>query len=231
MWALDIDDDGNVADAPPRDEVPLRIIDCEQNSEQWSRERMGIPTASAFDKVISRGRADRPSETRRKYMLTLLGERLTGVLAESFDTPATDRGHHDEQFAADDYAFRQNVTIEKIGFMRRGNVGVSPDRRIVGQNGLVEIKSKKPDLQLAVLFDDVLPAEHKPQVQGALMVSGYEFCDFVSYCRDLPLFVKRIYRDEPYIDWLRDQVDQFNRELDALERQILDRYYGGAQAA
>ena len=30
---------------------------------------------------------------------------------------------------------------------------------------------------------------------------------------------------------LRDQVDQFNRELDALERQMLDRYYGGAQAA
>ncbi|KEZ78354.1 lambda exonuclease family protein [Salinisphaera hydrothermalis] len=229
MWTLDIDDDGNVADAPSPDETPLRIIDCEQNSEQWSRERMGIPTASAFDKVISRGRADRPSETRRKYMLTLLGERLTGVLAENFDTPATDRGHHDEEFAAQDYAFRQNVKIETIGFMRRGNVGVSPDRRIVGVSGLVEIKSKKPDLQLAVLFDDALPAEHKPQVQGALMVSGYDFVDFVSYCRDLPLFVKRIYRDEPYIDWLRDQVDQFNRELDALELHMLDRYYGGAR--
>ncbi|WP_423820874.1 lambda exonuclease family protein [Salinisphaera sp. SPP-AMP-43] len=218
-----------MADAPA--DADVQILDVEQNTEAWRLARLGIPTASAFHKAVSAGRADQPSAIRRRYMMQLLGERLTGTLAAEFDTPETERGHHDEDVAANDYAFQQNVRVETIGFMRRGALGASPDRVIVGKRGIVEIKSKKPELHLDVLTRGELPGEHRAQVQGALMVSGYEFCDFVSYCRGLPLFVRRVERDEQYIDWLRGEVDQFNRELDALERHMLDRYYGGARAA
>ena len=229
---LDIDDDIDVIDAAP--DTPeaqagesVRIIDVPQNSLEWLHARLGIPTASCFGLVVTPGRADQPSKQRQTYMLTLLGERLTGELSEQASSPNFDRGHRMEIDAANDYEFRQRVTTETIGFMRRGNVGCSPDRLITGTRGLVEIKSKKANLQLAAILADELPAEHKAQVQGGLLVSGYEYCDFVSYWPGLPLFVKRVYRDEAYIDWLRDELDAFNEELDALDRQMRERYYGG----
>ena len=229
---LDIDDDIDVIDAAP--DTPeaqagesVRIIDVPQNSLEWLHARLGIPTASCFGLVVAPGRADQPSKQRQTYMLTLLGERLTGELSEQASSPNFDRGHRMEIDAANDYEFRQRVTTETIGFMRRGNVGCSPDRLITGTRGLVEIKSKKANLQLAAILADELPAEHKAQVQGGLLVSGYEYCDFVSYWPGLPLFVKRVYRDEAYIDWLRDELARFNDELDVLERQMRERYYGG----
>jgi len=231
---LDIDDDIAEIESPEgevTDAELLEILDCEQNTEEWRINRMGIPTASAFDKVVSRGRADRPSETRRKYMLTLLGERLTGVLAENFDSPYLDRGHRDEPEAANDYAFRERVQVETVGFMRRGRMGYSPDLVVTGARRAVEIKSKKPDLHLAVMLDNELPAEHKPQVQGGLLVSGYDAIDFVSYCKGLPLVVIRVERDEKYIDWLRGEIERFNEELDALEQTVINRYYRGRKAA
>jgi len=227
---LDIDDDIDVIDAAPDTTEAgdtLQIIDVPQNSLEWLHARLGIPTASCFDLVVAPGRADQPSKQRQTYMLTLLGERLTGELSEQASSPNFDRGHRMEIDAANDYEFRQRVTTETIGFMRRGNVGCSPDRLITGTRGLVEIKSKKANLQLAAILADELPAEHKAQVQGGLLVSGYEYCDFVSYWPGLPLFVKRVYRDEAYIDWLRDELDAFNEELDALDRQMRERYYGG----
>ena len=232
---LDIDDDIDVIDAAP--DTPeaqagesVRIIDVPQNSLEWLHARLGIPTASCFGQVVAPGRADQPSKQRQTYMLTLLGERLTGELSEQASSPNFDRGHRMEIDAANDYEFRQRVTTETIGFMRRGNVGCSPDRLITGTRGLVEIKSKKANLQLAAILADELPAEHKAQVQGGLLVSGYEYCDFVSYWPGLPLFVKRVYRDEAYIDWLRDELARFNDELDVLERQMRERYYGGVAA-
>jgi len=227
---LDIDDDIDVIDAAPDTTEAgdtLQIIDVPQNSQEWLHARLGIPTASCFGLVVAPGRADQPSKQRQTYMLTLLGERLTGELSEQASSPNFDRGHRMEIDAANDYEFRQRVTTETIGFMRRGNVGCSPDRLITGTRGLVEIKSKKANLQLAAILADELPAEHKAQVQGGLLVSGYEYCDFVSYWPGLPLFVKRVYRDEAYIDWLRDELDAFNEELDALDRQMRERYYGG----
>jgi len=230
---LDIDDDIDVIDAAPDTTEAgdtLQIIDVPQNSQEWLHARLGIPTASCFGQVVAPGRADQPSKQRQTYMLTLLGERLTGELSEQASSPNFDRGHRMEIDAANDYEFRQRVTTETIGFMRRGNVGCSPDRLITGTRGLVEIKSKKANLQLAAILADELPAEHKAQVQGGLLVSGYEYCDFVSYWPGLPLFVKRVYRDEAYIDWLRDELDAFNEELDALDRQMRERYYGGVAA-
>lgn len=237
---LDIDDDIDVIDAAPDTSYTrpptakavndVQIIDCKQNSLEWLLARLGIATASCFGLVVAPGRADQPSKQRQTYMLTLLGERLTGELADQASVPNFERGHRMEVDAANDYEFRQRVRTETVGFMRRGNVGCSPDRIITGTRGLVEIKSKKANLQLAVILADELPAEHKPQVQGGLLVSGYDYCDFVSYWPGLPLFVKRVYRDESYIDWLRDELAQFNAELDALERQMRERYYGGAAA-
>lgn len=192
----------------------LVIFDCAQNSPEWHECRRGIVTASRFADVLAKGQGI----TRRKYLYTLAGEILTGDVQPSYTNDAMERGHEMEADAVGLYAFERDVEPMTCGFMRRGRAGCSPDR-LVGENGLLEVKSKLPHLQLEVLERDDVPPEHKAQVQGQLWVSGRAWCDFVSYWPRLPLFVKRVYRDEKYIETLAQAVADFVGELDALVKK------------
>ena len=60
-------------------------------------------------------------------------------------------------------------------------------------------------------------------------MSGRQWWDLLIYARDMPPFIKRVYRDEPYIQTLATEVDRFNTELDEVVRKIRAR--GEAMAA
>lgn len=202
----------------------LRIIDCEQGTPAWHQARAGIPTASEFDTVLARGKGGGESVTRRKYMLTLLGERLTGKVQDGFTNEHMARGHVMEPDARRLYAFSADVEPVQVGFMRRDDVGAgaSPDS-LVGDDGMLEIKTKLPHLQLDLLDRDEVPSEHVLQLQGQLWIAGRSWVDFVSYWPGLRLFVKRVYRDEMTIARISVGVAEFNDELaqrEARERQL-----------
>ena len=193
----------------------LEIINCEQNSPEWLKARRGIVTASEFDSVLAKGQG----KTRAKYMRTLAGQILSGRIEEGFSNAHMDRGHEQETEARNLYALMRDAEPELIGFMRRGRIGASPDG-LIGDAGMLEIKTKLQHLQVECLIDDRLPPEHKAQVQGQLWVSGREWVDFVSYCPGLPLFVKRVERDERYIAELKIAVDDFIAELDQMVAKL-----------
>ena len=198
----------------------IEIINCDQNTPEWLEARMGIPTASQFATVMAKGRSGSESKTRRTYMLKLLGERLTGELADNFTTAHMERGHEMEESARNAYAFQSGNTPELVGFVRHQHgYGASPDF-LVGDNGIGEIKTKLPHLQLDVLLRDKIPADHITQIQGQLWVADREWCDFVSYWPGLPLFVKRMERDEEKIAKIAEAVSLFNEELEELETQF-----------
>ena len=190
----------------------LQIFDCEQGSPEWFACRLGIPTASRFKDVLAKGQG----LTRKKYLYTLAGERLTGDPAESYTNEAMERGHAMEAQARDLYAFAHEVEPQLVGFMRRkvGEhwIGASPDA-LIGENGLLEIKTKAPHLQIECLEGARLPPEHVAQVQGQLLVSGRQWVDFVSYWPRLPLFCVRVERDDKYISELKQALDDFVGEL------------------
>ena len=194
----------------------LQLFDCEQGSPSWFDCRRGIPTASEFGSVLAKGEG----KTRRTYLFKLAGEVLTGECVESYSNDHMERGKVMEDDARSAYAFMCDQDPQRIGFMRRDAIGASPDSVVVPDKGLLEIKTKLPHLQIDVLERDDMPPEHKPQVQGQLLVSGYEFVDFVSYWPRLPLFVKRVYRDEAYLKTLQAELDRFNDDLAALVERI-----------
>lgn len=197
--------------------IEIEIFDCEQNSPEWFECRKGIPTASEFSKVLAQGRTKgSESVTRRKYLLTLAGQILTGEVVKEWEgNEHTERGHEMEDEARQFYAFQRDADPKRVGFVRRGRAGASPDS-LIDDKGILEIKTKLPHLQLEVLEQGRLPPEHVAQVQGQLWVSGREFCDFVSYWPRLPLFVTRVFRDEIYIAELATAIDRFNAEIDAI---------------
>lgn len=195
-----------------------------QGTPEWFDVRAGIPTSSQFATVMSKGRGKEPSKTRKTYMLKLLGERMTGEPMDSFSNGHMERGKEMEEEARLAYEFREGVECEQIGFIKNHGAGSSPDS-LIDISGMLEIKTKLPHLQLDVLEKDRLPPEHEKQVYGQLWIAEREWCDFVSYWPKLPLFVKRVYRDEKIINEIAEAVKQFNDELNELETQIKQKYF------
>lgn len=202
----------------------LKIYECDQGSGDWYQARLGIPTASEFQTLMVKGEAEGgESAGQRTYMLTLLGERLTGMPAMSFGNDHMERGQIMEDEARDAYALVTDAEPHRVGFIRNGNIGCSPDS-LIGEDGMLEIKTKVPHHHLAILLSNEVPAEHTAQLQGQLLVSGRQWVDFVSYWPGLPIFIKRVSRDEAYIAELRAAIDRFQSRLEAAAHKIAEHY-------
>jgi hypothetical protein len=193
----------------------MQIFDCEQGSSEWFACRAGIPTASKFATVMAKGEG----KTRSKYLRQLAGELLTGEPMESFTTLHMDRGKTMEDEARETYAFIHDADIRRVGFIRNGVKGASPDS-LVGDEGGLEIKTALPDIQIERLMSGKLPPEHKAQVQGNIWISGREWWDFVSYWPKLPMLTVRVFRDDIYIANMSAEIDAFNAELAELVERI-----------
>lgn len=203
----------------------IQVIDVEQGTPEWKAARAGMPTASMFKDALAKGEG----KTRRTYMLKLIGERLTGELSEGYSNGHMERGTEMEPEARDAYAWHADVEPVPVGFVVNdglidlGPVGCSPDN-MIGEAGLLEIKTKLPHIQCEVLLKGEVPTEHLKQIHGAIWVCEREWCDFVSYWPGLPTFIKRVYRDEKVITELKTGLTDFYVEMLELERQIRSQY-------
>lgn len=203
--------------------MSLQILTCEQGTQEWHEARAGIPTASMFATVLASGRNGGESKTRAKYMRQLAGEIITGKPMESYSNAHMERGHVMEPDARDYYAFVTGTQPEQVGFIRNGQKGCSPDS-LVGTNGMLEIKTKLPDLLIECWERGTFPPEHMAQCQGALWVAEREWLDLVVYWPGMQAFESRAYRNEAYIASLSSAVDKFNDELAAMVERV--RGYG-----
>lgn len=202
----------------------MEIFNFDQGTPEWFEVRRGIPTASQFSTVLAKGEG----KTRRSYMMKLAGEIITGKPMDRFSNEHTERGHEQEPEARDLYSFQTGNRVERVGFIRDGRSGCSPDG-LIGEDGGAEIKTRLAHLQAELLDSGEVPTTHKAQIQGNLWKARRQWWDFVSYCPQMPLFVKRVHRDEVYIQRLATEVDRFNAELDAVVAKI--RGCGNARAA
>jgi hypothetical protein len=206
----------------------MRIVDCEQGSPEWFAARVGIPTASEFKTLLGIKKEARDKVTRRTYMLKLAGEIITGEVQESYQNDHMQRGKDMEAEARRLYAFMSDADPRQVGFIVNGPKGCSPDS-LIGDNGVLEVKTKLPHLTIDCLLKDEFPSEHKAQCQGALWVAEREWVDIAVYWPRLPLFVKRAYRDEAFIKTISQAVDDFNAEL--AETVLRIRNYGERRQA
>ena len=124
-----------------------------------------------------------------------------------------------EEEARSAYNFVTGSKCESVGFLRRGRSGASPDA-LIGKDGLLEIKTKLPHLLIEALLKGEFPPEHKAQCQGQLWVAERDWIDLAVYWPGLPLFVKRVHRDEAYIRNLASEIERFDTDLDAIVDQI-----------
>ncbi len=168
----------------------------------------------------ARAKGASPSAGRLKYMRQLAGEILTGEPAPGgYSNDFMERGKEFEDEARDLFAFMRDVEPQRVGFIRNGNKGCSPDS-LIGDNSGLEIKVAIPAVQIERIQRGTLPSEHVAQVQGSMWVSERETWSFISYCPKLAPLIIDVPRDEAYIARLAKAVDAFNEELDALVQSI-----------
>jgi hypothetical protein len=207
----------------------MEIIDCEQRGPDWYRARAGIPTASMFKTVMASGKtAADDSKTRKAYLYKLAGEVITGEPMESFSNHHMERGRVMEEEARAMYVFTTDNECKQVGFIRNGDKGASPDS-LIGQSGLLEVKTCLPHIMIEFLIKDQFPPCFKAQTQGQLWVAEREWVDLCVFWPNMPLFVKRAYRDEAYISKLDLEVRLFNAELADVVSRI--KSYGVREAA
>jgi len=193
------------------------IRDIQQGSDEWLELRLGKITASRLADVMSKGRGNAPSKTKASYMLQLAAEKLTGKPEDSFSNKYMEWGNECEPQARSMYEFDSGNDVEEVAFVEHDEwFGVSPDG-LVGDNGLLEIKCPKTTTQIERYLAGVFPPAYKAQVQGQLLATGREWCDFVSFdpriTGEASYFCVRVERDEDYLKELSAGILAFKDEL------------------
>lgn len=198
------------------------ITSVEQGSADWLALRLGIVTMSELDCLLVNGKGEAGFGVAAfTYMDQLIGERITGEAAElPFETRATVRGHEMEALALDLYKIREGAQVDSAAIILNHGVGYSPDG-LVGDSGLIEVKSKLPKFQVGVILAGEVPKEHLAQCMGGLWTSDREWIDFISYWRGMPLFVKRLYRDEDMIRKIAERVATFYEIMEARMEKVM----------
>ncbi|WP_375657150.1 YqaJ viral recombinase family protein [Bartonella sp. CM120XJJH] len=197
------------------------IIDCIQGTEEWLKVRNGLITASLFEMVMAQKKQGQKTSRYQNVMMKLAGERITGKTVEEGTTVSQRRGTELEPIARQLYGKLTHTEPECIGFVLADDrrQGFSPDA-FVGKNGLLEIKTKKPEILIPHFMQKSFPEEHKAQCQGGLWISQREWVDLMLYWPDMPPLIKRAYRDEAYICKLENEISRFNEALEKMVQQI-----------
>ena len=186
------------------------IRDIDQCSEEWLKLRLGVATASNFDKIITT--TGKESESLKKYALQLATELMLETPEPSFKNDVMARGNELESLARDAYQEQSFNVVEQITMFKSdcGNFGYSPDG-LVDDDGLVEIKFPIATTHFKYLLDNKMPTDYWQQVQGGLWVSQRKWIDFVSfnsYFKDKKLFIARVERDNEYIAKLAELANK-----------------------
>lgn len=204
----------------------MQIFNEPQGSDAWKERRRGKPTASQFDKFLTKTGQYSQSQTAKTYMYKLLCERLLKVTIEddlsNFRWPR--HGIEQEPHAVQQFQIATGLRTEAIGFALSddGRFGCSPDRRVIGKKQLVEIKCPAPWTHMQYAMEG-LDNDYVTQIQGQLLVTRYDCVHFYSYYGDLAPVSRTALPMPIFLSQLRDAVQRFCDDLDKLERRA-ERY-------
>lgn len=197
----------------------MKIHNADQGSEEWRKLRMGIPTASEFDKILTPG--GEPSKQWEGYAHKILAEEMLGRPIEGYKSQAMINGTEREPESVMHYEFHRDIECTKVGFITDDKMqwGCSPDR-LIGEEGMLETKNPEPHTHVGYLIDGKINQSYWPQLQGQLFIAERQWVDIMSYYPEMPPKIVRVGRDEVYIKKLAEALFTFSNKL-AMKRMKL----------
>ena len=187
----------------------------EQGSDEWLALRCGLLTASEMSHIITPKLKVADNDKSRGHLWEMLAQRISRHVEPAYVSDDMLRGREDEIEARLVYE-RRYSPVETCGFMVRDfggfRIGYSPDG-LVGDDGLIECKSRRQKYQVQTIVCDAMPDDYAIQVQTGLLVSGRPWCDFISYSGGLPMAVLRVFADTETQDAIVEAASAFERRL------------------
>jgi hypothetical protein len=189
--------------------------DLEQGTDAWAAARCGLLTASEMKLIVTPTLKIASNDKERAHLYELLAQRVTGYVEPHFIGEDMERGKSDEIEARIIYAENYGevrdtgfVTNDEWGF----TIGYSPDG-LVGEDGLIECKSRRQKFQAQTIIDGAVPDEHRLQLQTGLLVTGRAWIDYVSYCGGMPMITIREFPDASVQEAIVAAAAAFERRL------------------
>lgn len=188
-------------------------VEVEQGTEKWLSARLGIPTSSCFDKILTPLMLKPGKATA--YLLTLLAEWSIGEPLDGGESLEMMRGTAAEKQARSYYEFQRDVKVEQVGYLLTDDrrVGCSPDG-LVGDSGGIEIKCPMAKGMMGYLLADDPSLAHRGQIQGSLWVTGREWWDLCVWHPFLPSIIHRCYPDPEWQEAFSVAIADFLGRLD-----------------
>lgn len=210
--------------------APLTVYpDLLQGSDEWLAQRRGIVTASVIgDLITAKTLQPANNETSRGLTALLVAERITGWTDPTYMSDDMFRGIEDEPRARDIYS-EHYAPVQEVGFMVREHrgirIGYSPDG-LVGADGLIEIKSRRPKIHVGHILSGHPPTDVMAQLQCGLLVSGRKWLDYISFSGGMHLWVKRVYPDDRWFEAILAAVRAFEDNAAEMMRLYAERVEG-----
>lgn len=175
------------------------------------------PSSDIVRRALAGEETAQPSDIAKRYAADLAIERISGQPhGEPPKAWVLERGHEMEAAARMYYEARTGSFVTEAGICLNDDeiFGYSTDG-LVDDDGLIEIKAPIDSSKILAMWATGDTSEYDHQMQGGLWITGRKWCDFIMYVPDLAavgkdLFVKRIFRDEEFIDAMVERLGRFD---------------------
>lgn len=197
------------------------VADLEQGSDEWFKEKLGKPSASNINKILTN--EGKPSKQREGYLYELAAQIITGKYEEVYKNPAMEQGNEREQESRNYLEVVLGVNIKKTGVIYKDEKKLflcSPDGIAENESFGAELKNPLGKTQVKYLLDGTLPSEYFGQVQMSLYVTGLPYWWFLSYVPLMnPLMIK-VEPDKAYQKALAVELELFTGELESVIKKL-----------
>jgi hypothetical protein len=146
-------------DEPPAEQTgPVKIHrDFIQRSDEWYAARCGMLTASEMKLIITPTLKVADNDKSRSHLYELLAQRITKLCRAELYRRRHDARHGRRGRCARQIYDKHFAPVERVGFVTNDEwgftLGCSTDG-LVGDDGVLEIKSRRQKFQVGTIIDD-----------------------------------------------------------------------------
>ena len=161
-----------------------------------------------------------PTQANKDYAYRVAVEQIYGETTEDvYQTFEMRRGTELEPVARICYEAKTGNLAQESGIVLTddGVFGYSTDG-FVDDDGLIEIKCPNSARKIVEMWQTANLDEYIHQIQFGLWITSRKWCDFIMYAPQLErvgkhLFVKRVERDEDFIETMEAQLVSFYKRV------------------
>jgi exodeoxyribonuclease (lambda-induced) len=186
-------------------------FDIEQGTPEWHEIKYGKFSASVADNLLM-------GENTAGYnslISRIVEERFTGRKTDgkSFSNGYMERGIEMEEEAVEYYEALHLCSTQKIGVIEVDDwVVVSPDR-LIGDDGLLQIKCPIFNTQVGYLKSGKVPNNYFKQMQFELWASQRDYNVFFSYHPDLPPLEVVVEPDKKVFELIESRLEKAKEQV------------------